>query len=1276
MNASQTTRRSYKPFVLVALAGILLVAALVWYILPKGTSGGDAIAIRMSELAYEANGALENEAFAVGKDDSGKLRFGIPEAISRYEEILRLMPDEELPYRNLAIARLIANRSAKQSTEESTTEANQLIIDSEQAREDLVTAVEEYLNRFESPVAKYLHGEILRDLGTGTNQDIEKVEKFFAAAQADPDHIPFWYLAAAESYQLLIGTALTERESMLKINRKALEELRRLCPENLWVIRQSLMSMIQQQDPNSLAYWKQVRPILEKAGFSSQNYAGDDPSYRGDYSQEFERLEKAFENQAWPTADQIIFGLDNSMKGKLPAVSDLGALQPNPLDYLLWTFSEEVTAATNRELKAEQAGTPIRFELASLPTEINASRVLDFALADVDFDGILELFVLRSEAIEVYRGPIGSGEGQPILTIPISGSYSIIKAGFLLTVAENGTGIRRRVSDAAGRESGKTKDELPQILIAGDDGLAVFSVTWNKEDGFSFQAEPQPDTLSQVTKIRKVVIVDFDQDADLDAVVVSDGQLKLLMNRGNNTFIDSSQWLYVPADFGPLVDVQIVDWNRDLYIDLLVQAADGKLGLLDNEHHGAFRYRQFNAPQGTTLAGFAVGELDGNASWDLVANVGSNTVAQFTETKAWSRVQWLATAPGLNASVGAWQVEGEILGPWQLGDFDNSTTQDLLLWKDGQLHFHPTTWRGTSLAQGAERIGPQAASSSVQLSAKPDQGERGDFDNDGDLDVLVLVEGKLGFLRNDGGNQNPWLAIVPLGYGDNASRTNHLGIGSLMEARIGPHYFAETVTRPAVHVGLGAYDRPNLARIIWTNGVPQNLLLPPGRQTVEMLCILKGSCPFIYTWDGDEWQFLSDCLWAAPIGLQSAGGGLVPTRNWEYLRLGPNVLKPTDGTYRVLLTEELWEVAYFDHVRLLAVDHPADVEVHINDKVGPPEIVQHRLYRVAEKIPPTKATNQNDEDLLTDLLNLDDRFVKSFTKRLTQGYVEPHDLILEFGGTDISNKTLFLTGWIQPTDTSINVMLKQNPDWSGPQFPALYVIGEDGQWQAVSRPMGFPGGKTKTMAVPLTGLFPTADQRIKITSSAEIYWDQAYVADDAAEHELHQHEAQLVSANSFYRGTSRRQPLGQNGPENFDAKDIATESVWPPVQGGMSPHGLVTELLNAQDNRLVVLGTGDAVELRFSVPEATIPPGYRRTFLFYSVGYDKDSDLHTLEGQRIGPMPTNEMVAYPDYAAGGTTNDPAYPRQQNWYRFWRQIQNPQIEASPEDTKIPRGEYRR
>ena len=46
----------------------------------------------------------------------------------------------------------------------------------------------------------------------------------------------------------------------------------------------------------------------------------------------------------------------------------------------------------------------------------------------------------------------------------------------------------------------------------------------------------------------------------------------------------------------------------------------------------------------------------------------------------------------------------------------------------------------------------------------------------------------------------------------------------------------------------------------------------------------------------------------------------------DYVLIGDK-LKPKDGQYILKITEELWETAYFDQVKLITVDHPASNQI-------------------------------------------------------------------------------------------------------------------------------------------------------------------------------------------------------------------------------------------------------------------------------------------------------------------------------------------------------------
>src|SRR5262249_24542287 len=159
-------------------------------------------------------------------------------------------------------------------------------------------------------------------------------------------------------------------------------------------------------------------------------------------------------------------------------------------------------------------------------------------------------------------------------------------------------------------------------------------------------------------------------------------------------------------------------------------------------------------------------------------------------------------------------------------------------------------------------------------------------------------------------------------------------------------------------------------------------------------------------------------------------------------------------------------------VRLLAVDHPADVEIYSNEKVGPAEIAEFKVHTVARPRTPVAARDQAGRDVLDTIAKADNDYLKGYDRKICQGLTEEHYRELDLGALLHPKKiTLFLTGWIRPTSSSLNVALSQNPERDEPRAPSLWVPDTAGAWQNVMPYMGFPGGKTKTIAVDLSGRF-------------------------------------------------------------------------------------------------------------------------------------------------------------------------------------------------------------
>ena len=70
------------------------------------------------------------------------------------------------------------------------------------------------------------------------------------------------------------------------------------------------------------------------------------------------------------------------------------------------------------------------------------------------------------------------------------------------------------------------------------------------------------------------------------------------------------------------------------------------------------------------------------------------------------------------------------------------------------------------------------------------------------------------------------------------------------------------------------------------------------------------------------------------------------------------------------------------------------------------------------------------------------------------------------------------------------------------------------------------------------------------------------------------------------------------------------------------------DLVATADDALVIMAAGDEMTLRFETGPPC-PPGWRRDFLLTSVGWDKDANLATAEGQSVEPLPFRSMRSYP-----------------------------------------------
>jgi hypothetical protein len=216
--------------------------------------------------------------------------------------------------------------------------------------------------------------------------------------------------------------------------------------------------------------------------------------------------------------------------------------------------------------------------------------------------------------------------------------------------------------------------------------------------------------------------------------------------------------------------------------------------------------------------------------------------------------------------------------------------------------------------------------------------------------------------------------------------------------------------------------------------------------------------------------------------------------------------------------------------------------------------------------------------------------------------------------------------------------------------PYLEVRDAEGNWVKVTADMGLPAGRPRTIAVDLTGKFPSASREVRITTNLCLYWDEVFAATGTQSPQAQQREVALADAHLRFRGFSRLDVHPERKqPEMYDYGRVYPTSMWNPAPGRYTRYGDTTELLRTVDDRFVIMGSGDEVILRFSaVGLPAVPRGWKRDFLLFVDGWAKETEANTAFGNSVEPLPFHGMTGYP--------YDPVeyYPRSPMHQRYLRE----------------------
>ncbi len=900
-----------------------------------------------------------------------------------------------------------------------------------------------------------------------------------------------------------------------------------------------------------------------------------------------------------------------------------GAAVPEDLE---WSWYSEILD----EIEPEPApGSPATLRLtrhgSADPVASKRSKTI-LRTADFNGDGLEDVLVV-------------SGSGVAVLTTS-AGKPTVRRLH--MDGLETRDGSARQGPGVQGLDVGDfNNDNIPDlaVVIGGEASLWRGNGT-----GFERQEGPfgsdaggrQGASGSRADKASRVIPLwlDVDHDYDLDLLVFgsSPSLSKLWRNNGDGSWSDlSSEFPFAEGAAAAVARLDVMADHQGF--DVVVAYRGGPLVLYRDQLAGTYRAEDIPVNASEKVTSLHAGDFDNDGWTDLaVETEGPIHILINDRAGAFQKRQML----GIDAR----------FGPLAPADLEGRGRLDLVspggwLRNSGLGRFERADFADLQKLRGAREV----------ITAELDGDGRPEL-------VWTGAEGRLHWASFDGGPRNHWVRVELKGV-KNLARA----AGAEVEVKAGSHYQKKPYTGSPLTFGLGNRKTVDTVRITWPNGLIQN----ESRQGVDRALVfeeaqrLSGSCPMIFTWNGEGFQFITDVLGVAPLGASAGDGEYFPVDHDEWIQIPGDALVTgqgeTEDLLEIRITEELREVAYLDEIRLVAVDHHAGSEVFTNDKFKGPPFPEFRLFQVAgsDKQHPISARDHYGNQVEEALKALDRTYPDAYTRNYA-GVAELHHLELDFGSAldsaEAEGPILVLSGWVDWADGSAFRGASQ-AEGPGLIMPYLQARGADGEWQTILEDMGIPAGKPKTIVVDLEGLLPVGSRELRIVTNLCVYWNEIFVSRKGGSQTT---QAPVLtnlapaSAELRFRGFSK--PVvhpERKQPEVFEYASRRDFTMWNPTRGLYTRYGDVEPLLKAPDDQYVIMGSGD--ELRLLFDANSLPPlteGKHRSYLLFVDGWAKDGDANTAHSQTVGPLPYHDMPQYP-YAGS--------PPDTRELRQWRETYN-------------------
>jgi tetratricopeptide (TPR) repeat protein len=873
---------------------------------------------------------------------------------------------------------------------------------------------------------------------------------------------------------------------------------------------------------------------------------------------------------------------------------------------------------------------PVKLAPETLPDQ-TAKATGGACMLDVTGSGQMDLMLMQS-------GP----QAISVLHRKADGKFESLDAAAAGLKASG-----RAVACAVGDYDG---DGLNDLAVALNDSVRLYR---NLGMG-KFQDVTADSELAAKNKPSGISWIDFDHDGDLDLFVTgaaSEGGTPnvLWRNNGNKTFTEWTEPTGL-GGAGKTAAAILTDFNNDRAVDIAVTGDNPSPVLFVNPREGKYPAQELYNEKLPATEGIAVLDFNKDGWMDIaVTHAGAPGVTLWRNVEAPQGVgrRFERVALPLDGAERGWGVTPV--------DIDNDGWIDLAAiveTKAGpQVRVLRNRGDGTF-----EDVSKALGLDALKLTA-PRGLMAADVDGDGAADLVVTQENAAPvLLRNVGGNKNHSVRLDLTGYADNKT-----AIGAKVEIFASGHWQKwelagsvgyATQAAPQILVGLGDAEQVDLLRILWPTGVLQDEIdLPKGPVIAMKEADRRGSsCPVLFAWDGHKYKLVTDVIGAGVVG-----HWFTPTRRnipnpGEWIKVDGDQLASVNGKLSMRFIEPMEEVNYIDQLRLVAVDHPANVEVNPDEKfLDDPPFASGKVVASAGAHLPAGAWDGEGRNVLDALSKRDHTFASGFSATPYDGFANLHALTLDLGPLDAQSPLrLLMTGYVNYfSATSLYAAWQAGIK---PVSPYAEAQMPDGSWQRITPgEAGFPAGLERTIVIDLTGKVPAGAREIRLMTNLEIYWDQVLI-DQSAEAQAHTTEAPMSAATLHFRGYPKQIDGASPGDLDYDYDRISLTGPFQHQRGNYTRFGDVKELVKGIDDRYVIFGSGEEIAAEFDETKLpALPAGWKRDYFFYANGFVKDMDWWDASPFTVTQMPFHKMSKYPYPASESFPDDNgALTYQLNW----------------------------